>query len=113
MLVSYNSITGEVMTGGGSYAGTTYTLPQHQKGKLNVIEDIEAKLRTDVVKQRIRIKEFFYDFDRLRKGSVGEAGVSTYRVTLGSSGPLSELSKSTSLKTRFSSSYPSTKNLTG
>lgn len=28
-----------------------------------------------MLKQRIRIKQFFIDFDRLRKGYVGEAGV--------------------------------------
>jgi hypothetical protein len=29
-----------------------------------------------VAKDRIRIKEFFIDFDKLRKGYVGEAAVS-------------------------------------
>jgi len=29
------------------------------------------------VKDRVRIKEFFIDFDKLRKGWVGEAAVST------------------------------------
>jgi hypothetical protein len=29
-----------------------------------------------VAKDRIRIKEFFIDFDKLRKGTVGEAAVS-------------------------------------
>jgi hypothetical protein len=29
-----------------------------------------------VLKDRIRIKQFFIDFDRLRKGTVGEAAVS-------------------------------------
>jgi hypothetical protein len=28
-----------------------------------------------VLKDRIRIKQFFIDFDRLRKGTVGEAAV--------------------------------------
>jgi len=29
-----------------------------------------------VAKDRIRVKEFFIDFDKLRKGQVGEAAVS-------------------------------------
>jgi hypothetical protein len=33
-----------------------------------------------VLKDRIRIREFFLDFDRLRKGTVGEAG---FRSALG------------------------------
>mgnify|MGYP006992481549 CR=1 FL=1 len=43
---------------------------------LNVEQDIENRLQAFVLKDRIRIKEFFLDFDRLWKGHVGEAGVS-------------------------------------
>jgi len=32
-----------------------------------------------VLKERIRIKEFFIDFDKLRKGYVGEAAVSYFK----------------------------------
>ena len=43
---------------------------------MNLEEDIEKRLQALVAKDRIRIKEFFIDFDKLRKGYVGEAGVS-------------------------------------
>jgi hypothetical protein len=43
---------------------------------MNVELDIEKKLQALVAKDRIRIKEFFIDFDKLRKGYVGEAAVS-------------------------------------
>jgi hypothetical protein len=33
-------------------------------------------MQAEVLKRQVRIKEFFHDFDRLRKGTVGEAGVS-------------------------------------
>lgn len=33
-------------------------------------------MQAEVLKRQIRIKQFFHDFDRLRKGFVGEAGVS-------------------------------------
>ena len=37
---------------------------------------IEQRLSAFCLKDRVRIREFFHDFDRLRKGYVGEAGVS-------------------------------------
>ena len=37
--------------------------------------DVEKRMQAEVLKRQIRIKEFFHDFDRLRKGTVGEAGV--------------------------------------
>jgi len=43
---------------------------------LNVEQDVERRLMALVLKDWIRIKEFFIDFDRLWKGHVGEAGVS-------------------------------------
>jgi hypothetical protein len=42
---------------------------------LNIELDVEKRLQADVLKDRIRIKQFFSDFDRLRKGYVGEAAV--------------------------------------
>jgi hypothetical protein len=48
---------------------------------INVIDvelDVEKRMQAEVLKRQIRIKEFFHDFDRLRKGTVGEAGVSYY-----------------------------------
>jgi hypothetical protein len=39
---------------------------------------VEKRLQADVLKDRIRIKQFFIDFDRLRKGTVGEAAVRNY-----------------------------------
>ena len=44
--------------------------------------DVEKRLQAEVLKDRIRIQEFFYDFDRLRKGHVGEAGFRTALGTL-------------------------------
>jgi hypothetical protein len=43
---------------------------------MNVEEDVEKRIQALVAKDRIRIKQFFIDFDKLRKGYVGEAGVS-------------------------------------
>ena len=44
---------------------------------MNLEDDVEKRLQAFVAKDRIRIKEFFIDFDKLRKGWVGEAAVST------------------------------------
>lgn len=49
---------------------------------LHVEDDVEKRLQSLVVKDRIRVKEFFTDFDKLRKGWVGEAAVSFFSVTL-------------------------------
>ena len=38
--------------------------------------DVEKRLQAFVAKDGIRIKEFFIDFDKLRKGHCGEAAVS-------------------------------------
>lgn len=43
---------------------------------MNVELDVERRLQALVAKDRVRIKEFFIDFDKLRKGWVGEAAVS-------------------------------------
>lgn len=43
---------------------------------MNLEEDVERRLQAVIAKDRIRIKEFFIDFDKLRKGWVGEAAVS-------------------------------------
>jgi hypothetical protein len=50
---------------------------QAQAQYMNVELDAERRLQALVAKDRIRIKEFFIDFDKLRKGFVGEAAVST------------------------------------
>ena len=42
---------------------------------LNVELDVEQRLQAVVLKDRVRIKQFFIDFDKLRKGTVGEAAV--------------------------------------
>ena len=44
---------------------------------LNVELDVEKRLTSQIARDGIRVKEFFIDFDRLRKGHVGEAAVST------------------------------------
>ena len=49
---------------------------------MNVELDVEKRLQAMVAKDRIRIKEFFIDFDKLRKGYVGEAAVSTTQKKL-------------------------------
>jgi hypothetical protein len=43
---------------------------------INVELDVEVRLKAQILKDRIRLKQFFQDFDRLRKGTVGEAAVS-------------------------------------
>ena len=43
---------------------------------MNVELDVEKRLQAVVAKDRVRIKEFFIDFDKLRKGQVGIAPVS-------------------------------------
>ena len=45
-------------------------------GKLRCELDIEKRIQALIVKDGIRVKEFFIDFDKLRKGTVGEAAVS-------------------------------------
>ena len=51
---------------------------QDQASFMNVELDVEKRLQALVVKDRIRIREFFIDFDKLRKGYVGEAAVSIH-----------------------------------
>ena len=46
---------------------------------LNVELDVEKRMQAEILKRQIRIKEFFHDFDRLRKGTVGEAGVRIHK----------------------------------
>jgi len=57
-----------------------YTQPAHQ---LNIELDCEKRLQARVAKDRIRIKEFFLDFDKLRKGTCSEAAFRTCIGTLG------------------------------
>jgi hypothetical protein len=49
---------------------------------INVELDVEVRLKAQILKDRIRLKQFFQDFDRLRKGTVGEAAVSIDSPTL-------------------------------
>ena len=51
---------------------SNYQMP----GKLKVEGDIERRIQALLAKDGIRIKEFFLDFDKLRKGTVGVAAVS-------------------------------------
>ena len=39
-------------------------------------QDIERRVQAALAKDGIRVSEFFIDFDKLRKGTVGEAAVS-------------------------------------
>ena len=43
---------------------------------LKLENDVEKRLQAAVAKDGVRIKEFFIDFDKLRKGTCGEAAVS-------------------------------------
>ena len=45
------------------------------KFPIKVELDAEKKIQADAFKHRIRINEFFHDFDKLRKGVVSEAHV--------------------------------------
>jgi hypothetical protein len=47
---------------------------------MNVELDAEKRLQALIAKHRIRVKEFFIDFDKLRKGQVG---VAPFRTCLG------------------------------
>jgi len=51
-----------------NYQGQT-TVLRHE-------DDIEKRIQARIAKDGIRIREFFLDFDKLRKGTVGEAAVS-------------------------------------
>jgi hypothetical protein len=53
---------------------------QNPNQYLNIELDVEKRIQAWVLKDRIRIKEFFIDFDKLRKGYVGEAGVSILQL---------------------------------
>ena len=44
--------------------------------KLKVQEDTEQKLAALIARDGVRIRQFFIDFDKLRKGHCGEAAVS-------------------------------------
>ena len=45
------------------------------KQPIKVDLDAEKRIQAEAFKHRIRVKEFFHDFDKLRKGVVSEAGV--------------------------------------
>jgi hypothetical protein len=53
---------------------------QHTDSSMNVEQDVEKRIQALVAKDRIRIKEFFIDFDKLRKGYVAEAAVSDFEI---------------------------------
>jgi hypothetical protein len=48
---------------------------QLQKSPIKLCLDIESKIRAKILKERIRIKEFFRDYDKLRKGFTSYAYV--------------------------------------
>ena len=45
------------------------------KFPIKVELDAEKKIQAEAFKNRIRVKEFFRDYDKLRKGVVSEAAV--------------------------------------
>jgi hypothetical protein len=78
---------------------------------LSVELDVEKRLQAAVLKDRIRIKEFFHDFDRLRKGHVAESAVS-YLLTA-SSAPASAHCSSASARRKFSNCSASIRSAQG
>jgi len=46
--------------------------PMNVYGQQTSIEEVERKIKAQIVMKQIRLKEFVYDFDGLRKGTVSE-----------------------------------------
>ena len=46
-----------------------------QTSPIKLCMDIESRIQAAVLKDRIRIKEFFRDYDKLRKGTTSQAFV--------------------------------------
>lgn len=61
---------------------------QGQTSVLRHENDVEKRIQARIAKDGIRIKEFFIDFDKLRKGHVGEAAVSSPRAAWAPHAPL-------------------------
>lgn len=55
---------------------------QGKHESLSYQTDIEARVQAALAKDGIRVQEFFIDFDKLRKGTVGEAAVSVTKLCL-------------------------------
>ena len=55
---------------------------QGPAGVLRHEDDIEKRIQARIAKDGVRIREFFIDFDKLRKGVVGEAHVSVKLLTV-------------------------------
>ena len=88
---------------------------QKQASYMNVESDVEKRIQALVAKDRIRIKSFFIDFDKLRKGTVGEAPVSIIKTKLIlsiSSAHASVLSISSFLKLKFNNCWANTNSKT-
>ena len=49
---------------------------QGETARLRHEGDIEKRIQARIAKDGIRIREFFIDFDKLRKGTCGDAAVS-------------------------------------
>lgn len=77
---NFVKILGMKQTGATGMAMSPGASPSKQFLRMEL--DIEKRIIAEVLKNRIRIKEFFLDFDRLRKGFVGEAGVIHSYVSL-------------------------------
>ena len=52
------------------------------RNMLNIENDIEKRIKSEVWQKGIRIREFFFDFDRLRKGIVPEDKVYSANFSL-------------------------------
>lgn len=54
---------------------------QGQTAVLRHENDIEKRIQATIARDGVRIREFFIDFDKLRKGVVGEAAVSLQQLS--------------------------------
>jgi len=69
MRSSVFEISGTQLTGNGTGSYSKYNT---SKNEIQINTDIESLIMANVFKKQIRMKDFFYDFDRLRKGYVTE-----------------------------------------
>jgi len=79
MSVSFSNITQHMSKSAHGHPSSY----QGNNSNLTIDNDVERQLQALACKDGIRVKEFFIDFDKLRKGTCGEAAVSyTFKLTL-------------------------------
>lgn len=69
---AFGSLTTSMKTCGTGHPSNYQGL----SSSLNHNTDVEKRIQAIIAKDGIRLREFFIDFDKLRKGVVGEAAVS-------------------------------------